>query len=93
MFNLCGYRMNFLPLAIGIAWLNLAASQAWANDEASAWANFQAQVQAADPNLAQETFQRSHTNSPSPQEFEQVMAGLSAAEMAVIDQAGEFQKQ
>lgn len=94
MFHLRRYRVNLLPLAIGaLGWLNLAASQAWANDEASAWGNFQAQVQAADPNLAQEAFLRSHTNSPSPQEIAQLMAGISTAEMGVMDQASEFQKQ
>ena len=69
-----------------------AAWQAWAEDEASAWANFQAQTQAANPRLVQETFQRNHTNSPSAEEVTQIMTGLSAAETALMDQASAFQK-
>jgi peroxiredoxin len=85
--------MRILPWVVCVFGGLISMSfQAWADDEASAWASFQAQVQAANPRLVQETFQRSHTNSPSPQEFAKITAGLSAAETAVMDQAGEFQK-
>ena len=87
------HRMRILRLVVcGFAGLISGTFQSWADDQASAWASFQHQVQAADPRLVQDAFQRSHTNSPSPQQVAQIMAGLSEAETALMDQAGEFQK-
>jgi peroxiredoxin len=91
MFTYFRYR-TVIFAACSLGFVNLATSTLLADNENSAFADFQGYVRAADPRVVEDEFKRNHSNPPSKQEADQIVEEITSAAIAVMDKAAEFEK-
>jgi peroxiredoxin len=80
-----------LRAALSVSCLIFSMRVLVADEESSAWDDFQRLIRAADPKAAQTTFKRDHPNPPSKQEGGEMVETITHAAVSVMDQAKEFE--
>jgi peroxiredoxin len=79
-------------LALSVSFLLLCASALIAEDEGSAFDDFQRLVQAAEPRMVQEALKRDHSGSSPQQQREQFEKKATESALAVMERATELEK-